>query len=130
MSAAAYIVISATGNIADGKKLIVMDWHPSKPAGASGIGVGGDGWLSRGEASQKWTWDFTARFQKVGDIGYASRADVELWSTAAAGMLLMTDVDGDTRTVQWLSTYAWDAYAGESYGDTEWYKITVKLRQK
>ncbi len=115
----------------NGLKLTVREWHPSKPAGAAGIGIGGDAWLSRGAVSLKWSWDFIARFQYTPASGYAAKSDVELWATSSlAGYLTMIDVYGQTYSVQWESAWNWNADTNESAGVDEWYEVKVHLRQK
>ena len=114
----------------NGLKVTVREWHPSKAAGTAGVGIGGDAWLSRGVAAQKWTWEFIARFQWTPATGYASKANMELWATAMAGYLTMVDVYGATYAVQWESPWLWSADSNESAGADEWYEVKVKLRQK
>lgn len=126
--------MSATANsyiTLNGLKVMVLKWHPTKPTGASGVGVGGDAWLSRGAESLKWQWDFIARVQYTPAATYAALADLQMLATTnAGGYITLIDVYGSTWAAQWESAWLWDADTNESAGTAEWYEIKARLRQK
>lgn len=131
---ASYVIISSTGNIADGKRLPVEygTWKRSKPSAEVFTGLNADTSASVGADSDKWEWEFTGLTTANGTTTDAALegAGQTVATWFGARVVKITDVYGVTHDAVITNGFNPHETTGGINGANELFEVPMRLKQK